>query len=159
VAQSCEKSAGAFRVGVCWAGASDHAHDYLRSAKVDNFSPLFSIAGVEFISLQIGERASDADGLPLTRIDSSVTDFRDTARIMSGLDLIITVDTSTAHIAGALGLPTWLMLHKPAEFRWMQDRTDSPWYPSMTLYRQTKRGDWSNVVARIAADLRKMVSA
>jgi ADP-heptose:LPS heptosyltransferase len=82
-----------------------------------------------------------------------VTDMADTAALMSALDLVITSDTATAHLAGALGVPTWVVLHEPPDWRWLLRRSDSPWYPTMRLFRQRRPGDWSTPVAEIAAAL------
>lgn len=142
------------RVGIVWAGSVGFLNDHNRSATIEAFAPLFDVPGLEFVSLQVGPRADEANGYPLARIDP--TDFYDTAMIVKDLDLVISVDTSTAHLAGALGVRTWLMLPFLAEHRWMKGRIDSPWYPSFTLYRQAKRMDWPGVVARIANDLRAL---
>jgi Tfp pilus assembly protein PilF len=153
-----------FKTGICWAGSKGHLNDHNRSLSRDELDGLIgAIHGhkltrnqnIKLVSLQIGERADEC-GDYMRRID--VDDFSDTAHIIAGLDLVITVDTAVAHLAGALGVPTWLMLPKLPDFRWLQDRTDSPWYPSMTLIRQTRRGDWSDVIERVRKMLESLVS-
>ena len=93
----------------------------------------------------------------LSDLSARIEDFADTAEIVEQLDLVISVDTAVAHLAGALGRPVWLLLPFAPDFRWMLDRDDSPWYPTMRLFRQSHRGDWPNVFSRVAQDLKKFV--
>ena len=143
-----------FRVGVVWAGNPATKRDRFRSPGLDSIAPLFSVPGVTFVALQVGAR--DATPLPPNVLDlgSEVTDLADTAAIMSGLDLMISSCTAPLHLAAALGVPTWAILPFAPYFPWLLDRTDTPWYPTMTLYRQDNPGtDWSGVVGRVAGDL------
>ncbi|MGC1304343.1 MAG: glycosyltransferase family 9 protein, partial [Caulobacteraceae bacterium] len=111
-------------------------------------------AGWSAVSLQVGPTASQAQSvLGVADLSPDLHDFDETAALVSNLDLVVAADTSTAHLAAALGKPTWLMLWAGAEWRWLANRTDSPWYPSLRIYRQAHPGDWTAVVARIAADL------
>lgn len=138
------------RIGLCWAGSKGHENDRLRSAKLADFQSVIDFAtanGLEVQSLQYGV-AVDPPLLPCP-----TGDFYDSACAVASCELVITVDTSIAHIAGTLGRPVWVLLPINGEWRWMNRRTDSPWYPSMTLFRQTKSGDWSDVVARIVDSL------
>ena len=142
------------RVGIVWAGNPATKRDHFRSPGLDSVAPLFSVPGVTFIALQVGSR--DATPLPPNVLDlgPEATDLADTAAIMSGLDLMISSCTAPLHLAGALGVPTWAMIPFAPYFPWLLERTDTPWYPNMKLYRQDKPGrDWSGVVARIAEDL------
>ncbi|WP_168991434.1 tetratricopeptide repeat protein [Paraburkholderia sp. UYCP14C] len=153
-----------FKVGLVWRGSTDHQHDALRSLPgLLSLAPLWSVQGVTFVSLQKGqgedEPAHLQTQLPTVSAAHELEDFADTAALVSQLDLVISVDTSVAHLAGALGKPCWLLLHKPwTDWRWMQDRTDSPWYPRvMRLFRQTTPGDWAEVVGRVAVSLDELV--
>jgi tetratricopeptide (TPR) repeat protein len=150
----------ALRVGIVWAGNPATKRDYFRSPGQTSMAPLFSIPGVDFIALQVG--GSDATVLPPNVLDlgRELTDLTDTAAIMSGLDLMISSCTAPLHLAGALGVKTWAMIPFAPYFPWLLERTDTPWYPNMRLYRQEQPGrDWSGVVARIATDLSAEVQA
>lgn len=140
---------GRLRVGLCWAGKS--YPDPGRSCPADQLLPLVTMTGVEFHSLQVGWNGP----LPPAMADhvAHVHDFGDTAALVSRLDLIITIDTAMAHLAGAMGKPTWVMLPFAPDWRWMLGRDDSPWYPSMRLFRQPANGSWRDVVQRVAAAL------
>ena len=121
--------------------------------------------GARFVSLQKGageaEAARPPAGLPLIHLGSRIESFADTAAIVSNLDLVICVDTAVAHLAGALGKPCWVLLpHYKTDWRWLADRSDSPWYPGcMRLFRQAKIGDWSTVIAEVRAALEQFVQA
>jgi tetratricopeptide (TPR) repeat protein/glycosyltransferase involved in cell wall biosynthesis len=147
-----------FRVGLVWAGSATHGNDRHRSCPFTQFQAICTIDGVQFYSLQVGDRAADLEQLgdrPISVIDlsSQLTDFAATAAVIAQLDLVITVDTAVAHLAGALGRPTWVMLAFDPDWRWMLHREDSPWYPTMRLFRQPAIGDWSSVIARIQTEL------
>jgi hypothetical protein len=124
--------------------------------KLAQLAPLAQVPGVRFFSLQIGEAAAEAKiktppaGMELVDWTNELKDFADTAALIANLDLVIAVDTAVAHLAGAMGKPVWTLLPFVAEWRWLLDRQDSPWYPSMRLFRQSSRGDWDSVVARVA---------
>jgi len=149
-----------FRVGISWHG-SNHAESDLRSFGVDHFAPLARIPGVRLISLNKGAGDEQLAGLPEgVTIETAGSDFDppgaaflDTAAIMRHCDLVVSCDTSVAHVAGALGVPVWLALHDQPEWRWLRGRDDSDWYPTMRLFRQERRGDWSSVFRKMAAAL------
>ncbi|MBY6264552.1 tetratricopeptide repeat protein [Azospirillum sp. 412522] len=145
------------RVGLVWAGNPHHRNDRNRSIPVTALMPLLSVPGVRFASLQTGVAATDLDCLPGMRVPNvveRVRDFADTAAILANLDLLVTVDTAIAHLAGAMGVPCWLMLPHVPDWRWMLDRADSPWYPSLRLFRQPRPGDWTTTLGTAAAVLK-----
>lgn len=149
---------GGMRVGLVWAGASHldsargRAMDARRSVPLPQLAPLFQVPGIHFVSLQ-KDAAAEARVYPLTDLMDHVTDFADTAALAANLDLIISVDTAVVHLAGALGRPTWLMDRHDPCWRWLRGRDDSPWYPSLRLFRQTRAGDWGGVAERVAKAL------
>jgi tetratricopeptide (TPR) repeat protein len=153
-----------FKVGICWQGRPDYKDEPGRSIPLRCFQPLAGIPGVRLISLQKRDGLDQLEDLPSgmrvetlgQEFDSGPDAFVDTAAVMSCLDLIITSDTSIAHLAGALGRPVWLALKHVPHWLWMLDRADSPWYPTMTLYRQEVRDDWSTVFRAITDDLAKL---
>ena len=153
-----------FKVGICWQGRPDYKDEPGRSIPLRCFQPLASIPGVRLISLQKHHGLDQLENLPADmRVETLGHDFDsgpdalvDTAAAMSCLDLIITSDTSIAHLAGALGRPVWVAIKHVPHWLWMFDRTDSPWYPTMTLYRQEVRDDWTTVFRAIANDLAKL---
>lgn len=143
------------RIGLCWAGNRLLPSDALRSVPLERFAPLFELDGASFISLQKGE---DSD--PLGKTNRKILDWMekckdvlDTAALIEQLDLVISVDTAVAHLAGALGRPVWLLNRFESEWRWLLGREDSPWYPSMRIFRQSTAGDWDKVIARVAQAL------
>lgn len=142
------------KIGLAWAGRSDYGNDRSRSIPFEVVSRLLECADVSWHSLQIGERgAVHTNLIDMTR---SIHDFSDTAALISRLDLVVTVDTAVAHLAGALGIPVWLMLPYAPDWRWLLGRSDSPWYPSMRLFRQQQPGNWGGVAERIAASLHQL---
>jgi tetratricopeptide (TPR) repeat protein len=146
------------KVGIVWAGSHVHLRDRYRSMSLHTLSVLGDLKEVRFISLQKGaavEARGSAPVLPLLDLDSELKDFGDTEAVISQLDLVISVDTAVAHLAGALGKPVWVMVAEPADWRWLIDREDSPWYPTMRLFRQRRRGDWDEVVARVKVALQE----
>lgn len=143
-----------FRVGLCWAAGG---WDPRRSVPFRALSPLGQVPGVRLVSLQRGPAAADGP-LPDDLAGDDPMDVCATARLMQSLDLVVTVDTMVAHLAGALGRPTWLLLQADADWRWMAGRDDSPWYPAMRLYRQDAPGDWRSPLARLHADLHCLVT-
>ena len=151
------------RVGLIWAGSPDHPNDSNRSLLADLYRPLLSVPGVTFHSLQTGDRASQlgrwdqAGGV--RDLGARIHDFADAAAAMEGLDLVITVDTAPAHLAGALGRPVWVLLPHVPDWRWMLEREDSPWYPTMRLFRQSSPGNWAQVVERVKAGLTRASAA
>ncbi|MET3823184.1 tetratricopeptide (TPR) repeat protein [Burkholderia sp. PvR073] len=136
------------RIGLAWAGNPEHRNDHNRSIDFARFEPLFDL-DVDWISLQKPVRESDHALLanaPVRRVDDELGDFADTAALIGALDLVIAVDSAVAHLAGALGAPVWVLLPDPAEWRWMRERGDSPWYPSAWLFRQPAPGNWADVI-------------
>lgn len=141
------------RIGVLWAGNPIHKNDQARSIPPEALSALGIIPGVKWFSFQLG--ANEAPDLPgLTPLAPFISDFSDTAVALEGMDLVITADTALAHLAGALALPTFLLLPFSPDWRWMLNREDSPWYPTMRIYRQPEPGNWVAVVEQILMDLR-----
>jgi Flp pilus assembly protein TadD len=149
---------GGLRVGINWQGNSARFEDRGRSMPLAAFAPLAAVPGVRLISLQKGEGEDQiaGAGFPvavLEGLDEGPDAFLDTAAVMMTLDLVVTSDTSIAHLAGALGRPVWVALRKVPDWRFMLDRGDSPWYPTMRLFRQVTDGDWAPVFATMAAAL------
>ena len=153
---------GALAVGFVWAGNPIHARDALRSAPLDDFRALVQTDGTQWFSLQKGDAAErqlaqhPVEGV--IDLAPQLLDFRDTAAAIDALDLVITVDTSVAHLAGALGRETWLLLPHVPDFRWMLDRSDSPWYPTMRLFRQAAPGDWSGIFEDVKRALAERIA-
>ena len=146
----------ALKVGIVWAGNPDHQNDCNRSMPISALAPLTAIPGIKLYSLQVGPRALDLANLPegaVQDLSSLLSDFTETGAALSNLDLVISVDTSVVHLAGALGRPAWLLLSTASEWRWLRDREDSPWYPSLRLFRQSAYRDWPELVARVAKAL------
>lgn len=150
------------RVGIVWSGIALHGHDAERSLALDNFAAVLP-AGMDVVCLQKDIRESDRAvlrRLPAVRVFAAeLGDFADTAALLANMDLVVSVDTSVAHLAGALGKPLWLLLQYNPDWRWLLERDDSPWYPSARLYRQEALGDWQTVLTRLAADLRGWMAA
>lgn len=147
-----------FKVGVVWAGRPQHENDRNRSMSLEDLVPLGKVRSVTLFSLQKGPAeealAKPPKGLKMTPLGGLFADFADTAAAIANLDLVISVDTAVAHLAGAMGTPVWTLLPHVPDWRWMLDREDSPWYPTMRLFRQETPGDWSGVVAAVAKALR-----
>jgi Flp pilus assembly protein TadD len=145
------------KVGVAWAGSSAHPNDANRSLPPAFLKPLLNLPGIRWHSLQTGEAASvlsqpDFAGR-MVDLGSRFGDFHDTAEAIRELDLVLVVDTAVAHLAGAMGKPVWLLLPFEAEWRWMTARNDSPWYPTMRLFRQSSPGNWQELIERVARQL------
>ena len=143
------------RVGLAWAGTRMNPKNAVRSVRLEQFASLFKIERINFISLQKGDGSEELTGAPGRILDcmSECGDLLDTAALVNQLDLVITVDTAVAHLAGALGKPVWMLNRYESEWRWMLEREDSPWYPTLRLFRQHQAGDWDAPIARIAAAL------
>jgi tetratricopeptide (TPR) repeat protein len=142
------------RVGLVWAGRPEHANDHRRSFDLAALAPVLGVAGVSFVSLQVGPRAADAaKHSAIADLSKKLVDFAETAGAVAALDLVITVDTAVAHLAGALGKPTWVLLPEVTDWRWLIGREDNPWYPTMRLFRPRHGEGRAEVVARIAAEL------
>ncbi|HEX8522881.1 MAG TPA: tetratricopeptide repeat protein [Tepidisphaeraceae bacterium] len=146
------KDARGKRVGLCWAGSAHHPDDRMRSIPPKLLAPLGEVEGVSLVSLQ--KEAGERPGLALLDFGGELRDFSDTAALVESLDLVITVDTSVAHLAGALGKPTWVMIATASDWRWFHGRTDSPWYPTVKLFRQRRPAEWGDVVAAVSGELR-----
>ncbi len=140
------RAAPGFTIGIAWQGSVRHPNDRQRSIPLDRFLSLSRIPGVRLVSLQKGYEGDSV-------YPTALGDFMDTASVMMNLDLIITVDTAVAHLAGSLGLPVWVALPFCAEWRWLETREDSPWYPTMRLFRQTRPGEWGDVFENMANEL------
>jgi hypothetical protein len=147
------------RVGLVWAGNADFLSDERRSPGFESYRALFQVPGITFFSLQKGEgdKAAIRTDLPMNLFDLApeLTSFDETAAAIMNLDLVISSCTSPVHLAGALGKPVWVVLTDFADWRWLRDRDDSPWYPSARLFRRQIGGDWTEVLARVASELRK----
>jgi tetratricopeptide (TPR) repeat protein len=143
------------RVGLVWSGNPRHANDRARSMPAAELAPLFAL-DADFIALNKEVRDDEREivtQLPLRRLGEEVTDFADTAALIENLDLVISVDTSVAHLAGALARPVWVLLDTRSDFRWLIERDDSPWYPTARLFRQNRRGDWREVIECVVREL------
>jgi len=149
-----------FKVGIVWAGKMTPRD---RSCPYTSMLDLMEIPGVELFSLQRDERVADIEKFGTTALTPNIgermNDFADTATVMEQLDLIITIDSAVAHMAGALGRPTWVLLLNSSDWRWLMDRDDSPWYPTMKLFRQKHPGEWDEVFARVKKELKKLLSS
>ena len=151
-------AAQGFKMGCVWQGNANPEADIARAYGVAELAPLAAAAGVRLISLQKGDGEAQQAPFALERLGPDYDDgdnaFLDAAAVMQCLDLIVTCDTSIAHLAGALGVPVWVALKKDAEWRWLRERNDSPWYPTMRLFRQKQDGEWAAVFAEMAQALR-----
>ncbi|NET48673.1 MAG: TIGR03032 family protein [Merismopedia sp. SIO2A8] len=153
LSQVSKSNGDRLRIGITWGGSPTHGNDRHRSAKLQDFLPLLRCEGIDWFSLQKGStRVAELEQLPsdisLINLDPQLKDFSDTAAAIAQLDGVVTVDTAVAHLAGALGKPVWVLLSAYADWRWLLDRDDSPWYASMQLLRQSRLGDWTDVVER-----------
>ncbi|MGE0746123.1 MAG: tetratricopeptide repeat protein [Rhodospirillales bacterium] len=146
----------ALKVGIVWAGNPAHARDRVRSCAPDRFLALAGLPGVRLYSLQVGAAAAALAGAgdAVTDLGRGFADFADTAAAVAALDLVITIDSAVAHLAGALARPVWILLPFAPDWRWMTGRDDTPWYPTARLFRQPAPGDWDAVFAAVAAALR-----
>ena len=156
-----------FRIGIAWQGSPDFHADTQRSIPLPQFAKLADVEGVRLFSLQKGYGVEQLENIKHQfevidfgeDLDTTSGPFMDTAAIMANLDLLITSDTSIPHLAGALGVPVWVALSVSPDWRWFLDREDSPWYPTMRLFRQSTLGDWGEVFSRIAAALREHIAS
>jgi len=151
------------KIGVVWAGRPTHAQDALRSVGLRTILPIAGVHGVMLYSLQMGPRAEDlhteAHPALIEDVSTKLKDYADTAAVVAEMDLIICVDTSVAHLAGALGKPVWILIPYAPDWRWMLNREDTPWYPSMRLFRQSVPDSWDDVIAGIVEALTEMAAA
>lgn len=156
-----------FKVGIAWQGSQKYRWDHKRSIPLKEFEPLARVPGVQLYSLQkgygreqISQVASCFSLIDLgDRLDEAGGAFIDTAAVMKNLDLVICSDTAIPHLAGALNVPVWLAISRVPDWRWLLEREDSPWYPSMRLFRQARHGDWKNVFRHMTAELKALVGA
>jgi len=145
------------KVGIAWRGSPGHKRDRCRSLLPADFADFLDQPGIQIVSLQKDGRSEELDSLPRERLlcdaGPDLADFADTAALMTALDLVISVDTSVLHLAAALGMPCWGLIDFAGDWRWLTGRRDSPWYPSLRLFRQPARGDWGAVAAMVRAEL------
>jgi hypothetical protein len=165
------RSIAGFKIGAVWQGNPQYAMDHFRSFPLAQLAPLAEIEGVQLVSLQKHAGSEQIAALEgrftvvdlSSTLDTTAGAFMDTAAVMCNLDLVVTSDTAAAHLAGGLGVPVWLALPTVAEWRWLRTRSDSPWYPTMRLFRQSRRGEWPDVFAQmkdaLAARVRHRSSA
>jgi len=150
------------RVGLVWSGARGHDNDLNRSMPLAALTPLFELADIAFVSLQHDVREEDAAVLrsrpDVLQVGPALRDFAETAAAIASLDLVIAVDTAVAHLTGAIGKPLFLLLPYAADFRWLRERADSPWYPTARLFRQAAFGEWDSVVAVLRAELTRSLT-
>ncbi|MEZ6049236.1 MAG: glycosyltransferase family 9 protein [Planctomycetaceae bacterium] len=149
------------KVGLVWRGNPQQDRDQLRSCPLKQLVPLLQLPDIQWVNLQIDDQSkTDLESLNtearFLHAGPLVNDFRDTAWLLDKLDLILTVDTSVAHLAGALGLPVWTMLSHTPDWRWHLKGTQSTWYPQIKLYRQPAWNDWESLIAEIATDLQQL---
>jgi hypothetical protein len=153
--------AGMKRIAIAWAGRPTHNNDHNRSITLDTLAPLFEVEGAAFVSVQKGPAAAQVAGYkgraPLIDLDSRIADFEDTIAVLDAVDLLVSVDTSVVHFAGALGRPAWVMIPYAPDWRWLIGRDDSPWYPSLRLFRHPAPRRWDLLVPRVAGALRAFV--
>jgi hypothetical protein len=151
------------KIGVVCSGSPEHRNDYSRSCPLSAFKLLAAALGVRLYLIQKHLNPADTETLAgspeFVDLSSELTDFTDTAAIIANLDLVISVDTSVVHLAGALGKPVWTLLPYAPDWRWMLSREDSPWYPTMRLFRQPTPGDWTSVLDRVSAALKTLRTA
>jgi hypothetical protein len=150
-------------VGLAWSGHPDSAKDHERSIPFARLASLIGVPGTRFVSLQKDIRAADVDDFRrcgnVIDLSEELRDFADTAAVIAQLDLVITVDTAVAHLAGAMGKPVWLLLPRIPDFRWLLDRATSPWYPSARLFRRGQVEAWDTVIAGVATELAARVAS
>ncbi|MCA1323387.1 tetratricopeptide repeat protein [Herbaspirillum sp. alder98] len=146
-------------VGLVWAGRPTHGNDAQRSMSLSDMAPLAQ-EGITFVALQKGPAAEQAAtppaGMALVSLSDEIADFEDTAAILSLLDLLVSVDSSPVHLAGAIGCPAWVLLPFVADWRWLLQRQDTPWYPATRLFRQSERGAWAPLLESVSVALRQL---
>jgi hypothetical protein len=150
-----------------WQGNPGHAWDRWRSLPLTAFAPLASVPGVRLVAVQHGSALAQVRSLktcfPVEELGDDPggagRSFADTAAVLRNLDLLVSVDSSPAHLAGALGVPAWVLVAAVADWRWLCSREDTPWYPTLRLFRQERLGQWPEVIGRMAKELRQLVAA
>jgi len=160
--EKIEKGKDRLNVGIAWTGNPKHKRDKYRSIRLEKFAIFNELKGVRYYSLQVGvgsEQLKEVGSkFEIVDLTGEIKDFFDTAGLIMNLDLVITVDTSVAHLAGALGKQVWVFIPFVPDWRWMLNREDSPWYPTMRLFRQNERNDWDSVIKRVYEELGKLVN-
>ncbi len=155
----CLTPRGFKRIGIVWAGRPTHNNDRRRSATLATFAPLFNLPRVALVSLQKGPSADQSGHYfgraPMINVGAEIKDYDDTMAIMDCLDIIVTVDTSVGHLAAAMGRPAWILLATAPDWRWLLERSDTPWYPTVRLFRQTVARQWSDVMQRVVVAVRE----
>lgn len=148
------------KVGIVWAGRPTHSNDSNRSLALEQLKPLLDVEGICFYSIQVGDRERDLtdDYSQVINLGKDIKTYEDTAGIFSVLDLLITIDSSPAHLAGAMGIPVWTMVPHIVDFRWQLERTDSPWYPTMRLFRQKGINEWPHAIEEVKRALTQWVT-
>jgi tetratricopeptide (TPR) repeat protein len=153
----------AFNVALVWSGRIEHVDDLKRAIPLSQLAPLAAVPGVAFFSLQVGPAAAQAatppPGMELYDPTAKIKDFADTAALASFTDLVISVDTSVAHLAGGMGMPTWVLVPYAADWRYHLERDHNPWYPTMRIFRQPRAGDWASAVQEMAAQLARLAGS
>lgn len=146
------------KIGLVWKGNANHEYDFKRSCALENFNNLLKNDDVAFYSLQLKHEDNELNNTKVVDLSNEIKSFEDTAAIISNLDLVITVDTAAAHISGALGKNTWVLLSKVPDWRWLMDRDDSPWYSSVKLFRQSQTGNWFDVFENLNNELKSLLN-
>jgi hypothetical protein len=144
-----------YKIGLSWFGNPSHLNDVNRSTVLETFAPLSEIPKCSFYGLQKGDATVPPEGMKFTHLSDKLENFDDTAAAIMNLDLVITVDTAVAHLAAALGKPTWVLLGYNPDYRWLLDREDTPWYPSMRLFRPKRPNEWKELILRIKDQILK----
>ncbi len=156
VAEAAPLEGDGLRIGISWQGNPDGVGDRGRSCPLEAFKAVLGLSGARFYSLQKNFGLEQLAAFPgIEDLGSRCDTFADTAACMKSLDLILTTDTAVAHVAGALGRPTWVLLKHSPTWRWLRERTDSPWYPSMRLFRKGESENWESVLERVAENLKE----
>lgn len=152
---TAKDNGNAYRVGVVWAGHPKHLDDGRRSIAFSEFQQLFNLPNINWVSLQVGVRSEDLVGGShnVMNFSDKLVDFMETGNLIANLDLVITVDSAVGHLAATMGKQTWILLSYDADWRWQLEREDSPWYPTVRLFRQRKLNDWQEVLERVRSGL------
>ena len=152
------------KIGISWKGSTEHTGDALRSlSSIRDLAPLWEVPGITFVSLQKGraedEAAAPPRDQPMLEFANDIHDFLDMAALIDNLDLVISIDSAPVHVAGALGKPVWVFIPYISDWRWLLDREDTRWYPTMRLFRQQERTDWGHVIRRVRDELGEWIVA
>jgi hypothetical protein len=154
--------AGLKRVAIAWAGRPTHNNDINRTITLDTLAPIAALDGIALVSVQKGPATSQVANYkghaPIIDLDKQIVDFDDTMAVLENVDLLVCVDTSVGHFAGAMGRPAWIMIPYAPDWRWLRDREDSPWYPSLRLFRHKLPRRWDLLVPEVAEELKRWVA-